>query len=283
MYQVLARKRRPQTFESLIGQQHIARTLRNAIEADRLAHAYIFSGLRGTGKTSVARILAKCLNCEKGPTPDPCNECTPCTEITQGRSIDVLEMDAASRTGVGDIRELQEVVSYAPARDRFKVLIIDEVHMLSKSAFNALLKTLEEPPPRVAFILATTEIQKVLPTILSCCQVFEFRRQRPGSIDGVVPPNGQVSQNLGLLRQGLNPGYGYPQDFVHPALAAPGGRTGGQTGDVARGLARPRPGYGCGEVGGKRFRVFRFRREVGRRDPRFWILKATDESKDIDS
>ncbi|MBD3867476.1 MAG: DNA polymerase III subunit gamma/tau [Acidobacteria bacterium] len=176
---MLARKRRPQTFESLIGQQHIARTLRNAIEADRLAHAYIFSGLRGTGKTSVARILAKCLNCEKGPTPDPCNECTPCTEITQGRSIDVLEMDAASRTGVGDIRELQEVVSYAPARDRFKVLIIDEVHMLSKSAFNALLKTLEEPPPRVVFILATTEIQKVLPTILSRCQVFEFRRVTP--------------------------------------------------------------------------------------------------------
>ncbi len=166
-------------FESLIGQQHIARTLRNAIEADRLAHAYIFSGLRGTGKTSAARILAKCLNCEKGPTPDPCNQCIPCTEITQGRSIDVLEMDAASRTGVGDIRELQEVVSYAPARDRFKVLIIDEVHMLSKSAFNALLKTLEEPPARVVFILATTEIQKVLPTILSRCQVFEFRRVTP--------------------------------------------------------------------------------------------------------
>ena len=179
MYQVLARKRRPQTFESLIGQQHIARTLRNAIEADRLAHAYIFSGLRGTGKTSAARILAKCLNCEKGPTPDPCNECIPCREITQGRSMDVLEMDAASRTGVGDIRELQEVVSYAPARDRFKVLIIDEVHMLSKSAFNALLKTLEEPPARVMFILATTEIQKVLPTILSRCQVFEFRRVTP--------------------------------------------------------------------------------------------------------
>ncbi len=179
MYQVLARKRRPQTFESLIGQQHIARTLRNAIEADRLAHAYIFSGLRGTGKTSAARILAKCLNCEGGPTPDPCNKCVPCTEITQGRSIDVLEMDAASRTGVGDIRELQEVVSYAPARDRFKVLIIDEVHMLSKPAFNALLKTLEEPPARVVFILATTEIQKVLPTILSRCQVFEFRRVTP--------------------------------------------------------------------------------------------------------
>jgi len=179
MYQVLARKRRPQTFESLIGQQHIARTLRNAIEADRLAHAYIFSGLRGTGKTSAARILAKCLNCESGPTPDPCNTCTPCTEITQGRSIDVLEMDAASRTGVNDIRELQEIVSYAPARDRFKVLIIDEVHMLSKPAFNALLKTLEEPPARVVFILATTEIQKVLPTILSRCQVFEFRRVTP--------------------------------------------------------------------------------------------------------
>ncbi len=179
MYQVLARKRRPQTFGALIGQQHVARTLRNAIEADRIAHAYIFSGLRGTGKTSAARILAKCLNCENGPIPDPCNECIPCTEITEGRSIDVLEMDAASRTGVDDIRELREVVSYAPARDRFKVLIIDEVHMLSKNAFNALLKTLEEPPPRVFFILATTELQKVLPTILSRCQVFEFRRVTP--------------------------------------------------------------------------------------------------------
>ncbi len=182
MYQVLARKKRPQSFDTLVGQQHIARTLRNAIDAGRLAHAYIFSGLRGTGKTSAARILAKCLNCEKGPVAEPCQQCDPCTEITLGRSIDVLEMDAASRTGVNDIRELQEVVSYAPARDRYKVLIIDEVHMLSKQAFNALLKTLEEPPPRVVFILATTELQKVLPTIRSRCQVFEFRRVPPAEL-----------------------------------------------------------------------------------------------------
>ncbi len=179
MYQVLARKWRPQSFDMLVGQSHVSRTLTNAIEADRLAHAYIFSGLRGTGKTSAARILAKCLNCEQGPTPTPCNTCTPCTEITEGRAIDILEIDAASRTKVEQTRELLETLSYAPSRDRYKVLIIDEVHMLSKSSFNALLKTLEEPPPRVVFVLATTELHKILPTILSRCQVFEFRRVTP--------------------------------------------------------------------------------------------------------
>lgn len=176
MYQVLARKCRPQTFDELVGQEHVARTLANAIDSDRLAHAHIFAGLRGTGKTSVARILAKCLNCEKGPTSKPCGECDPCKEIADSRAIDVLELDAATRTQVDNIRELQEVIAYAPARDRNKVLIIDEAHMLSKNAANALLKTLEEPPPNVIFILATTEIQKLLPTILSRCQVFEFRR-----------------------------------------------------------------------------------------------------------
>ena len=176
MYQVLARKWRPQTLDELVGQPHVARTLRNAVGGGRLAHAYVFAGLRGTGKTSVARILAKSLNCEKGPAATPCNQCVSCSEITEGRSLDVMELDAASRTGVDNIRELQEVVSYAPVRDRYQVLIIDEAHMLSKAAFNALLKTLEEPPPRVVFILATTEIQKLLPTILSRCQVFEFHR-----------------------------------------------------------------------------------------------------------
>ena len=176
MYRVLARKWRPRNFDELVGQQHVARALRNAVQSDRFAHAYIFAGLRGIGKTTVARILAKCLNCEKGPTTTPCDECAACREIADSRSIDVLEMDAASRTGVGDIRELQEVVSYAPVRDRYKILIIDEAHMLSKNAFNALLKTLEEPPPRVVFVLATTELQKIIPTILSRCQVFEFRR-----------------------------------------------------------------------------------------------------------
>ena len=176
MHQVLARKWRPRVFDEVVGQGQVTRTLANAVESDRLAHAYIFAGLRGTGKTSVARILAKCLNCEKGPTVSPCGECAPCIEIAESRAMDVLELDAASRTSVDNIRELQEVISYAPARDRFKVLIIDEAHMLSKQAFNALLKTLEEPPPNVVFVLATTEIQKVLPTILSRCQVFEFRR-----------------------------------------------------------------------------------------------------------
>lgn len=182
MYQVLARKWRPQTFDELVGQPHVARTLGNAVGAGRLAHAYVFAGLRGTGKTSVARILAKSLNCVNGPAATPCGRCVSCIEIMEGRSLDVMELDAASRTGVDNIRELQEVVSYAPVRDRYKVLIIDEAHMLSKAAFNALLKTLEEPPPRVVFILATTEIHKLLPTILSRCQVFEFHRVAPKSI-----------------------------------------------------------------------------------------------------
>lgn len=176
MYQVLARKWRPQTLDELVGQPHVARTLQNAITGGRIAHAYIFAGLRGTGKTSVARILAKCLNCVSGPTVTPCDACVSCREIIEGRSLDVMELDAASRTGVDSIRELQEVVSYAPVRDRYKILIIDEAHMLSKAAFNALLKTLEEPPRQVVFVLATTEIQKLLPTILSRCQVFEFHR-----------------------------------------------------------------------------------------------------------
>lgn len=175
MYQVLARKWRPKSFDELVGQRHVTKALGNAIETERLAHAYIFSGLRGTGKTTVARIFATCLNVEDGPTVTPDPESPIAQEIAEGRSLDVLELDAASRTGVDNIRELQEVISYAPVRDRYKVLIIDEAHMLSKQAFNALLKTLEEPPPNVIFILATTELHKVLPTILSRCQVFEFR------------------------------------------------------------------------------------------------------------
>jgi len=182
MYQVLARRWRPQTFEELIGQSHVSRTLTNAIESDRLAHAYIFAGLRGTGKTTVARILAKCLNCETGPTTTPCGQCSACVEIAESRAIDVLEIDAASRTKVEQTRELLEVVSYAPVRDRNKILIIDEAHMLSKASFNALLKTLEEPPPNVVFVLATTELQKILPTIHSRCQVFEFRRVAPSEM-----------------------------------------------------------------------------------------------------
>jgi len=182
-YQVIARKWRPQTFEEVTGQEAITQTLKNAIEHDRLHHAYLFSGARGVGKTTTARLLAKALNCHKTskPNPTPCrtddpNACPSCVEISESRSIDVFEFDAASHTGVDDIREIiLESINIAPARDRYKVFIIDEVHMLSNSSFNALLKTLEEPPPNVAFIMATTELHKVPITILSRCQEFEFR------------------------------------------------------------------------------------------------------------
>lgn len=175
-YQVLARKFRPQTFDEVIGQGHITQTLRHTVESKRVAQGYLFSGMRGVGKTTMARILAKALNCETGPTPTPCNGCVNCEEITQGSSVDVLEIDGASNTSVDDIRELRENVLYAPARNRYKIYIIDEVHMLSKNAFNALLKTLEEPPPHVIFVFATTEPQKVPITIKSRCQCFHFRR-----------------------------------------------------------------------------------------------------------
>ena len=176
-YTVLARKYRSANFDELVGQDHIAKTLKKAIETGRIAHAYLFCGTRGTGKTSMARILAKALNCQKsdGPTPDPCGKCDSCLAIARGEDIDVIEIDAASNTGVDNVREIIENAQYRPARSRFKVYIIDEVHMLSKSAFNALLKTLEEPPSHVKFILATTEPEKVLPTILSRCQRFDFR------------------------------------------------------------------------------------------------------------
>lgn len=177
-YQVIARKWRPQTFEEVTGQENITHTLRNAVEHDRLHHAYLFSGARGVGKTTTARLLAKSLNCHSSPTPTAksCNNCASCKEIAEGRSIDVLEFDAASNTQVDKIRDLIiENINIAPARDRFKVFIIDEVHMLSNSSFNALLKTLEEPPPNIVFIMATTELHKVPDTILSRCQEFEFR------------------------------------------------------------------------------------------------------------
>jgi DNA polymerase-3 subunit gamma/tau len=175
-YQVLARKWRPQQFDEVVGQEHVATTLKNAIEQQRLAHAYLFVGPRGTGKTSIARILAKALNCVKGPTVKPCDKCDNCREIAEGRSLDVLEIDGASNNGVEQVRELRDTVRYAPARGKFKIYIIDEVHMLTKEAFNALLKTLEEPPPHVKFLFATTEPQKVLATILSRCQRFDLRR-----------------------------------------------------------------------------------------------------------
>lgn len=175
-YLVLARKWRPQTFSDLVGQEHVCRTLQNAIGSGRVAHAFLFTGARGVGKTSAARILAKALQCEGGPAAEPCNECPACREITAGTSVDVFEIDGASNTGVEDIRELRENIKYLPSRCRFKIFIIDEVHMLSTNAFNALLKTLEEPPPHVKFIFATTEPHKVPITILSRCQRFDFKR-----------------------------------------------------------------------------------------------------------
>lgn len=175
-YQVSARKWRPQRFDDIIGQGHVTRTLQNAIKNNRIAHAYIFSGSRGVGKTTTARILAKALNCVNGPTPEPCNNCSPCKEITSGMSTDVLEIDGASNTGVDDVRDLRESVKYAPMHGKYKVYIIDEVHMLSNSAFNALLKTLEEPPAHAIFVFATTEVHKIPATVLSRCQHFNFKR-----------------------------------------------------------------------------------------------------------
>jgi DNA polymerase-3 subunit gamma/tau len=175
-YEVFARKYRPQTFDDLVGQAHVSRTLKNAVTQNRLAHAYLFVGPRGIGKTSTARILAKALNCVKGPTVNPDNTCDNCKEIAGGNSLDVLEIDGASNNGVEQVRELRDNVRYAPSKSRFKIYIIDEVHMLTTAAFNALLKTLEEPPPHVKFIFATTEPQKVLPTIVSRCQRFDLHR-----------------------------------------------------------------------------------------------------------
>jgi DNA polymerase-3 subunit gamma/tau len=175
-YQVIARKWRPQVFEEVVGQQHVVKTLQNAILSGRIAHAFLFAGQRGVGKTSLARIMAKALNCEQGPTPRPCCACTSCREIAEGLTMDVLEIDGASNTGVNDVRELRESVKYVPAHGRYKIYIIDEVHMLSTSAFNALLKTLEEPPAHVIFMFATTEPHKIPSTVLSRCQRFDLRR-----------------------------------------------------------------------------------------------------------
>ena len=176
-YLVLARKYRPQIFSDLVGQEHVSQTLRNALKNERTAHAYLFTGPRGVGKTSAARLLAKALRCENRTSDnEPCNKCEACLEINEGRSIDVLEIDAASNTGVDNIREIKENVSYSATQGHYKVYIVDEVHMLSTAAFNALLKTLEEPPAHVVFIFATTEIHKVPATIQSRCQRFDFKK-----------------------------------------------------------------------------------------------------------
>ena len=175
-YLVTARKWRPGRFEEVVAQDHITTTLRNALTSGRIAQSYLFCGPRGTGKTTMARILAKALNCSQGPGPEPCNECDSCRSITAGASMNVLEIDGASNNSVDDVRELREVVRYVPTEGQYKIYIIDEVHMLSTAAFNALLKTLEEPPAHVVFLFATTEVQEVPETILSRCQRFNFRR-----------------------------------------------------------------------------------------------------------
>ena len=183
-YQVLARKWRPKSFREMVGQEHVLQALVNALDHDRLHHAYLFTGTRGVGKTTIARILAKCLNCETGVSSQPCGECSSCLEIAEGRSVDLIEVDAASRTKVEDTRELLENVQYAPTRARYKVYLIDEVHMLSGHSFNALLKTLEEPPPHVKFLLATTDPQKLPVTILSRCLQFNLKNMPPEQIVG---------------------------------------------------------------------------------------------------
>lgn len=183
-YQVLARKWRPRKFSELVGQEHVVRALTNALNTGRMHHAYLFTGTRGVGKTTIARIFAKSLNCERGESADPCGECEICRAVDEGRFVDLLEIDAASNTGVDDVREVIENAQYAPTRGRFKVYLVDEVHMLSKPAFNALLKTLEEPPPHVKFLLATTDPQKLPVTVLSRCLKFNLKRLLPDQIAG---------------------------------------------------------------------------------------------------
>ncbi len=201
-YMVLARKWRPQQFDDLIGQEHVSQTLKNAITADRVHHAFLFTGARGVGKTSAARIFAKALNCEQGPTVTPCGVCPSCEEITASRGIDVFEIDGASNTGVDDIRELRENIRYLPSSSRYKLFIIDEVHMLSINAFNALLKTLEEPPDHAKFIFATTEPHKIPVTILSRCQRFDFRKIALGKVAerlrAIAAPEGIEVSDIGL-------------------------------------------------------------------------------------
>ncbi len=228
-YQVLARKWRPRDFSSLVGQEHVVRALRHALESQRLHHAYLLTGTRGVGKTTLARILAKCLNCETGVTADPCGKCTACIEIDGGRFVDLLEVDAATNTRVDEMRQLLETAQYAPTRGRYKVYVIDEVHMLSNSAFNAMLKTLEEPPEHLKFILATTDPQKIPVTVLSRCLQFSLKQMVPESIrdhlsrllcaEGIVfeedalplvakAANGSMRDALSILDQAIAHGAG---------------------------------------------------------------------------
>jgi len=229
-YQVLARKWRPRRFSEMVGQEHVVRALGNALERDRLHHAYLFTGTRGVGKTTLARIFAKSLNCEQGVTAEPCGSCSACTEIDEGRFVDLLEVDAASRTKVDQTRELLDNVPYAPVSGRFKVYLIDEVHMFSTSSFNALLKTLEEPPPHVKFLLATTDPQKVPATVLSRCLQFNLKRLLPEQIGGqlahILEQEGidhEVSA-LGLLARAADGSMRDGLSLLDQAIAFSGGR-----------------------------------------------------------
>ena len=235
-YQVLARKYRPETFADLVGQDAMVQTLRNAFEADRIAQAFIMTGIRGTGKTTTARIIAKGMNCigpdgASGPTIDPCGSCEHCTAIMEGRHVDVMEMDAASRTGVGDIREIIDSVAYRAASARYKIYIIDEVHMLSTNAFNALLKTLEEPPAHVKFIFATTEIRKVPVTVLSRCQRFDLRRIEPdvmiSMLQRIAKAEGAeiTEEALGLITRAAEGSAGDAQSLLDQAISHGAGET----------------------------------------------------------
>lgn len=229
-YQVIARRWRPQTFDEVVGQGHVSQTLKNAIAQGRVAHALLFAGPRGVGKTTMARILAKALNCEAGPTTTPCNACGPCQEVANGRSVDCLEIDGASNRGIDEVRELRENVRYAPSRGKSKVVIIDEAHMLTEPAFNALLKTLEEPPPRVLFILATTEPHKIPPTIHSRCQRHDFRRLGRTEIVGRLAEIGaqeKVSADpdaLDLIAQAAQGSLRDAQSILDQAIAYAGDR-----------------------------------------------------------
>jgi DNA polymerase-3 subunit gamma/tau len=217
MYQVIARKYRPQSFSELIGQEPVRVTLENAIAQRRIAHGYILAGQRGTGKTTVARIMARCLNCIEGPTPTPCGKCASCIEVTQGNSIDVIEIDAASNRGINEMRELRENVRFRPARDRYKVFIVDEAHQITSEAFNALLKTLEEPPEWVVFILCTTEAHKIPTTIASRCQQFSFRSvgfdELTGLLERIAKQEG-VTADAGALAVLAQVGEGSVRDSL---------------------------------------------------------------------